>query len=46
MIPLLIALAIACVAFWRVAWRLLVIVALFMFVYGIIQVIQDLHHVK
>ena len=46
MTPLLIALAIACVAFWRVALRILVIVAVFLIVSGIVLVIQDMQHVK
>lgn len=45
MIPLLIAIAVACVAFWRVALKLLVAVALFLIVSGIVMVIQDMHHV-
>lgn len=46
MIPLLIALAIACVAFWRIALKILAIAAVFLLVCGIIQVIQYLHHIK
>lgn len=46
MIALLIALAIASVAFWRVAFKILVIVTVFLLVCGIVQVIQDLHHIK
>ena len=45
MIPLIIALAIACVTFWRLAVKLLVIAAVFLLISGIILVIQDLHHI-
>jgi hypothetical protein len=46
MIPLLLlALAVACVAFWKVVWRILVIVVLFLFAWEIFLIIQDLHHV-
>jgi hypothetical protein len=45
MLPLFIALAVACVAFWRVALRLLAMVAIFLLVSGIILVVQDMHHV-
>ena len=44
MIPLLIALAVACVAFWRVVWRILMIVVLFLFAWEIVLIIQDMHH--
>ena len=44
MIPLLIATAVACIAFWKVAWKLLAIAAIFMLVMGVIMVAQDLHH--
>lgn len=46
MIALLIALAIACVAFWRLALKILAIAAVFLLVCGIIHVIQYLHHIK
>ena len=46
MIPFLIALAVACVAFWKVAARILVIVVMFLIVSGVIMVIQDLHHMR
>jgi hypothetical protein len=46
MTPLLIALAIACVAFWRAALKILAIVAVFLIVSGIVLVIQDMHHIK
>ena len=44
MIPLLIALAVACVAFWKVAVKILAIVALFLLVSGVVMFIQDMHH--
>jgi predicted MarR family transcription regulator len=46
MTPFFIALAIACVAFWRVAVKILVAVAIFLLVTGMIMVIQDMHHIK
>jgi hypothetical protein len=46
MIPFLIALAIASVAFWRVALKILAIAAVFLLVCGIIEVIQYMHHIK
>jgi hypothetical protein len=46
MLPFFIALAIACVAFWRVALKILVAVAIFLVVSGVVMVIQDLHHLK
>jgi hypothetical protein len=45
-IPFLMALAIACVAFWRVAVKIIAIAAVFLLVSGIIQVIQYLHYIK
>lgn len=45
MLPFIIALAIACVAFWRAALRILVIVMLFLLASGVVMVIQDMHHV-
>jgi hypothetical protein len=45
MIPLFIAIVVACVAFWRVAAKILVAVALFLLVSGIVMVVQDLHHI-
>jgi hypothetical protein len=44
MIHLMIALAIACVVFWRLAVRILAIVAVFLLVTGIAVVIEYLHH--
>ncbi|GEM_PF-3407085 len=44
MTHLLIALAIACVAFWRHALRILAIAAVFLMICGIVLVIQDMHH--
>jgi len=46
MLSFYIALAVACVAFWRVAWKLLAAVAIFLLVSGVVMVIQDLHHIK
>jgi len=34
------------VAFWRVALKILVAVAIFLVVTGVVMVIQDLHHLK
>ena len=39
-----IALAVACVVFWRVVLKILAIVAVVLLVSGVILVIQDLHH--
>jgi hypothetical protein len=46
MIPFLIALAVACVAFWKLAVRILAIVVIFLVISGVIMVIQDLHHMR
>jgi hypothetical protein len=46
MIPFFIALAVACVAFWRVAIKLIAIVALFLLVSGVVMVVQDMHHLR
>jgi hypothetical protein len=46
MIPLFIALAVACVAFCKVAVKLLAAVALFLLVSGVVMVIQDMQHIK
>lgn len=46
MIPFFIALAVACVAFWRVAIKLMAIVALFLLVAGVVMVVQDMHHLR
>ena len=46
MSPLLIALAIACVVFWRAALKVAAIVAVFLIVSGIVLVIQDMHHIR
>ena len=46
MIPLFIALAVACVAFWKVAAKILAAVALFLIVSGVVMVIQDMQHIK
>jgi hypothetical protein len=42
--PFMIALAIACVVFWRLAVRILAIVAVFLLITGLAVVIQYLHH--
>jgi hypothetical protein len=46
MIPFFIALAVACVAFWRVAIKLIAIAALFLLVSGVVMVVQDMHHLR
>ena len=46
MIPFLVALAIACVAFWKIAVKVLAVVVIFLVVSGVILVIQDLHHMR
>ncbi len=46
MIPLFIALAVACIAFWKVAVKLLAAVAVFLVVTGVVMVIQDMHHLR
>jgi hypothetical protein len=46
MLPFFIALAVASVAFWRAALKILVAVAIFLVVTGVVMVIQDLHHLK
>jgi hypothetical protein len=45
MTHLIIALAIACVLFWRFALKLLAIIAVFLLITGIILVIDNLHHI-
>jgi hypothetical protein len=46
MFPFLIALAVACVAFWKLAVKVLAIVVIFLVVSGVIVVIQDLHRMR
>jgi hypothetical protein len=46
MLPLFIALAVACVAFWRVAIKILAAAALFLIVSGAVLVVQDMHHLR
>jgi hypothetical protein len=46
MIPLFIALAVACIAFWKVAVKLLAAAAIFLVVSGVVMVIQDMHHLR
>jgi diacylglycerol kinase len=45
MIFFIIALAIACVVFWRAALRILLIVALILLASGAAMLIQNLHHI-
>jgi hypothetical protein len=42
---LIVAIIVAGVAFWKVAWKLLVIGALVTFVWEIVLIVQDLHHI-
>jgi hypothetical protein len=46
MTPFFLALAVACVVFWRVALRILVIGTVFLVISGGILVLQDLHHIR
>lgn len=48
MIPyyIYIALAIICVAFWRAVVKILVALAIFLLISGIVMVIQDMHHIR
>jgi len=46
MIPFLIALAVACAAFWKVAVKILAVVLVFLVVTGTIMVIQDLQRMR
>jgi hypothetical protein len=46
MIPLFIALAVAFIAFWKVAVKLLAAVVIFLVVTGVVMVIQDMHHLR
>jgi hypothetical protein len=46
MILFLIALAVACAAFWKVALKILAAVVIFLVISGAIMVIQDLHHMR
>ena len=46
MLPFFIALAVASLAFWRVALKILAIVAIFLIVSGVVLIIQDLHHLR
>ena len=46
MLPFFIALAVASLAFWRVALKVMVIVAIFLIVSGVVLIIQDLHHLS
>lgn len=42
---LIVAIIIACVVFWKVALKLLAVVALVMFVWEIVLIVQDMHHI-
>lgn len=42
---LIVAIIIAGVAFWKVALKLLVVAGLVMFVWGIVLIVQDMHHI-
>lgn len=42
---LIAAIIIACVAFWKVALKLLVVVVLVLFVWEIVLIVQDMHHI-
>ena len=42
---LIVAVTIACVVFWKVALKVLAIVALVMFVWEIVLIVQDIHHI-
>ena len=46
MLALFFALAVACLAFWRAALKILAAVALFLLVSGTVMVIQDMHHIR
>jgi hypothetical protein len=41
-----ITLALVCVTFWRMAVKILVILATFLLLTGIIAVIQEMHHIR
>ena len=45
MIFTVVALAIACVVFWRFALKILAMAAVFLLISGIVLVIQYLHHI-
>ena len=42
---LIVAIIVAGVAFWKVVWKLLVILALMAFVWEIVLIAQDIHHI-
>jgi predicted MarR family transcription regulator len=46
MIPFLVALAVACAAFWKAAVRILAAVVIFLVISGTVTVIQALHHLR
>ena len=41
-----IALGVICVAFWRIVVKILVVLAIFLLITGIIVIIQDMHHLR
>jgi predicted MarR family transcription regulator len=46
MTPFFIALAVASVAFWRAAVKILAVVALFLLASGMVTVVHYLHHIR
>jgi hypothetical protein len=42
---LIVAIIVAGIVFWKVAWKLLVIGALVTFVWEIVLIMQDIHHI-
>ena len=46
MIPFFIALAVASVAFWRAAIKILAAAALFLLASGVVTVVHYLHHIR
>lgn len=46
MTPFFIALAVASVAFWRAAVKILAVVALFLLASGMVTVVHYMHHIR
>lgn len=46
MTPFFIALAVASVAFWRAAIKILAVVALFLLASGMVTVVHYMHHIR
>jgi len=46
MIPFFIALAVASVAFWRAAIKIMAAAALFLIAAGVVMVVQYMHHIR